>query len=190
MPSPSSPPCCRERTIRAYRLLDEDKLRASHVDRSISKKFTGMRYSPQAAATSRICAQSMREQALRLGVYWNPAQEGCHDWKLFRFARAGLPPVHVPEILYSWRMHDASTAANVNAKDFVIDSGTVGRSASGGKMAARNASASKLTCRCSSIRLVDPAGAKCTTAQSHSCCTAMVVPRRRIPPRPRCMPVP
>jgi hypothetical protein len=28
----------------------------------------------------------------------------------------------VPEILYSWRMHDASTAANVTAKSYVVDS--------------------------------------------------------------------
>ena len=44
--------------------------------------------------------------------------------------------------------------------------------------------------RCSRRRPTGGSGAsEVHRCRSHSCCTAMVVPRRRIPPRPRCMPV-
>ena len=64
-----------------------------------------------------------RAEALRLGSYTDPGAEGCHDWDSFlRFVRAGLGAVHVPDILYSWRMHAASTAADVSAKDYIVGS--------------------------------------------------------------------
>jgi hypothetical protein len=69
-----------------------------------------------------LCA-IRRDDAVRLGAYTDPGAEGCHDWDTFlRFWRAGLAPVHIPEILYSWRMHGGSTAANVDAKDYVFAS--------------------------------------------------------------------
>jgi glycosyltransferase involved in cell wall biosynthesis len=69
-----------------------------------------------------LCA-IRRSDALALGTYGDPAAEGCHDWDtFFRFTRHGHQPVHVPEILYSWRMHGGSTAANVEAKSYVLDS--------------------------------------------------------------------
>jgi hypothetical protein len=61
-----------------------------------------------------------RTEALRLGVYTEPAANGCHDWDTFeRFLAAGLTPVHIPEITYSWRMHAQSTAANVSSKSYI-----------------------------------------------------------------------
>lgn len=64
-----------------------------------------------------------RAEALRVGAYTDTRAEGCHDWDSFlRFVRAGKHAVHVPDILYSWRMHAGSTAADVEAKDYIIDS--------------------------------------------------------------------
>jgi len=51
-----------------------------------------------------------RATALALGVYTDRGSEFCHDWDTaFRFWNAGHTPVHIPEILYHWRQHEAST---------------------------------------------------------------------------------
>ena len=56
-----------------------------------------------------LCA-FRRETALALGVYSDAASNWCHDWDTVgRFAAAGHAPVHVPEVLYHWRSHSAST---------------------------------------------------------------------------------
>jgi glycosyltransferase involved in cell wall biosynthesis len=48
----------------------------------------------------------------RLAVYSDPNSDGCHDYDTFyRFIRDGIVPIHVPEILYSWRIHSESTAS-------------------------------------------------------------------------------
>src|SRR5207245_216648 len=64
-----------------------------------------------------------RDLALELGVYGDDAAKGCHDWDtFFRFVRTGHAPVHVPEVLYSWRMHPQSCSGNVFSKSYVFDS--------------------------------------------------------------------
>jgi glycosyltransferase involved in cell wall biosynthesis len=64
-----------------------------------------------------------RELALQLGLYTAKTAEGCHDWDSFiRFMNAGFVPVHLPEVLYSWRMHRASTAGNITSKSFITAS--------------------------------------------------------------------
>jgi hypothetical protein len=65
-----------------------------------------------------------RKTALELGVYSDPASEGTPDGDAFcRFLSSGHEPVHVAEVLYSWRMHPQSTALlGVAAKPYVIDS--------------------------------------------------------------------
>ncbi|MER3416012.1 MAG: hypothetical protein C4297_07350 [Gemmataceae bacterium] len=58
-----------------------------------------------------LCAIE-RQAAQAAGAYRDPAAGGCHDWDTFwRLHRAGHAIAHVPEILYSWRMHPASTAS-------------------------------------------------------------------------------
>ncbi len=55
-----------------------------------------------------LCAFD-REMAIRLGVYSDAGANYCHDWDtVFRFARAGVSPHHVPEIVYHWRTHAGS----------------------------------------------------------------------------------
>ncbi|MEM5386438.1 glycosyltransferase [Paraburkholderia phymatum] len=64
-----------------------------------------------------------RKTALELGCYSDPATEGCHDWDTFiRFFNAGQEPAHIPEVLYSWRMHHASTSSNYRAKPYIYQS--------------------------------------------------------------------
>jgi hypothetical protein len=61
--------------------------------------------------------------ALELGCYSDPGVEGSPDWDSFmRFYRAGYAPHHVPEVVYSWRMHPQSTAKNIGSKNYIFDS--------------------------------------------------------------------
>lgn len=55
-----------------------------------------------------LCAFD-RQVALHLGIYTDNGSNWCHDWdSVFRFARGGHPPLHVPEIVYHWRTHPGS----------------------------------------------------------------------------------
>src|SRR4051812_38633684 len=64
-----------------------------------------------------------KEEALRLGAYSDPATEGSPDWDLFlRFAAAGHAAVHIPEVVYSWRMHSSSTAEDAHSKSYIMAS--------------------------------------------------------------------
>ncbi len=64
-----------------------------------------------------------RELSLQLDVYGDSATNSCPDWDAFlRFMQAGYEPQHVPEILYSWRMHPGSTSANMHSKNDVAAS--------------------------------------------------------------------
>lgn len=66
-----------------------------------------------------ICAID-RSQAIEFGVYTDSRTNGSHDWDTFcRFFGRGISAIHIPEILYSWRMHSASTAMNINAKNYI-----------------------------------------------------------------------
>lgn len=62
-----------------------------------------------------------RMTALHLGVYTDQEAEGTPDGDAFcRFVAAGHVPLHIPEIVYSWRMHMQSTALRgVEAKPYV-----------------------------------------------------------------------
>lgn len=64
-----------------------------------------------------------REKALSLGAYTDAGAEGSPDWDLFiRFLLAGHIAVHIPEVVYSWRMHPQSTAADRDAKSYIHSS--------------------------------------------------------------------
>jgi glycosyltransferase involved in cell wall biosynthesis len=61
-----------------------------------------------------------RKTALAVGAYTDAETEGSPDWDLFvRFVLAGHVPVHLPEVLYSWRIHARSTADDSKNKSFV-----------------------------------------------------------------------
>lgn len=64
-----------------------------------------------------------RALALRLDCYGDRSAEGCHDWDSFmRFAAAGHVPAHLPEVLYSWRIHPASTSGDYRSKPYIFES--------------------------------------------------------------------
>ncbi|MEO8519716.1 MAG: glycosyltransferase [Acidobacteriota bacterium] len=69
-----------------------------------------------------LCAID-RATALHLDCYADAIADGSHDWDTFtRFTVAGHAPVHLPEVLYGWRMHAGSTAANIEAKSYIVAS--------------------------------------------------------------------
>lgn len=48
--------------------------------------------------------------------------EGAQDWDLFiRVGEKTSNIIHIPKIVYSWRIHEASTAANTDAKPYVYE---------------------------------------------------------------------
>jgi glycosyltransferase involved in cell wall biosynthesis len=52
--------------------------------------------------------------------------EGSQDWDLILRVTEGLDPsqvVHVPHVLYHWRVHDESTASLVQAKPYALEAG-------------------------------------------------------------------
>lgn len=50
--------------------------------------------------------------------------EGAQDYDMtFKIAELGAPVVHIPEILYHWRIHSGSTAGNPTQKSYAQDAG-------------------------------------------------------------------
>ncbi|HSW66039.1 MAG TPA: glycosyltransferase [Bacillota bacterium] len=48
--------------------------------------------------------------------------EGAQDWDLFiRLSEKTEKIVHIPKVLYSWRVHEASTALNTDTKPYVYE---------------------------------------------------------------------
>ncbi|TIO77091.1 glycosyltransferase [Mesorhizobium sp.] len=68
-----------------------------------------------------LCA-IRRDTALKLNAYTDDKANGCHDWDTFlRFIRDGATPVHMNEVVYSWRTHPQSTAsADPSVKPFTL----------------------------------------------------------------------
>ncbi len=64
-----------------------------------------------------------RQRALDLGAYSDEGTEGSADWDVFiRFLIAGYAAVHIPEVLYSWRVHAHSTADDAESKAYIHSS--------------------------------------------------------------------
>jgi glycosyltransferase involved in cell wall biosynthesis len=64
-----------------------------------------------------------RQLALQYGAYTDKATEGSADWDLFaRFLVAGHAAPHIPEVVYSWRMHPESTADDASSKPYIHSS--------------------------------------------------------------------
>jgi hypothetical protein len=102
---------------------DEDNLEGSHFSQPYFKPTFDPVLFANSCYTAHLGAID-RELALELGAYTDRRAEGSHDWDTFtRFLAAGHTPLHIPEVLYSWRIHEASTAGgSVQSKPFVYDS--------------------------------------------------------------------
>jgi GT2 family glycosyltransferase len=102
---------------------DEDKLdEAGHVHCPFFKPD----WNPaMLESTGYTCHLKMlrRDLAEELGLFGDPGVEGAADWDVaLRVLSAGYRGVHVPEVLYSWRVHPASTAGNVQqAKPYALE---------------------------------------------------------------------
>jgi glycosyltransferase involved in cell wall biosynthesis len=61
--------------------------------------------------------------AKTVGCYSDSIADGSHDWNTFTlFLNAGYEPAHLPEILYTWRMHSGSTSSNYKSKPYIYES--------------------------------------------------------------------
>ncbi|HTK73628.1 MAG TPA: glycosyltransferase [Gemmataceae bacterium] len=64
-----------------------------------------------------------RELMTRLGGV-RPGFDGAQDYDLvLRASEHAKAIVHIPQVLYHWRMHPQSTAANTDSKRYIIDAG-------------------------------------------------------------------
>ncbi|MDP2025018.1 MAG: glycosyltransferase [Sulfuriferula sp.] len=101
---------------------DEDKLGAGRFGSPYFKPDWDPVLFLHSCYIAHLCAID-REKAIELGLYTDKGAEGCHDWDSFiRFMNAGHVPCHVPEVLYSWRIHEASTSGNITSKSYITDS--------------------------------------------------------------------
>lgn len=91
---------------------DEDKI---HTDSIPCQPFFKPDWDPalfmNCCYIAHLCAID-REVGEQVGLYTDNQAHGCHDWdSVTRLVRHGHIPVHVPEVLYSWRIHPGSTAS-------------------------------------------------------------------------------
>ncbi len=106
----------------ALAYTDEDNLAGNHFSQAYFKPAFDPVLFANSCYTAHLGAID-RELALELGAYTDRRAEGSHDWDTFtRFLAAGHTPLHIPEVLYSWRIHETSTSGNIHSKPFVYDS--------------------------------------------------------------------
>src|SRR3954464_6200906 len=98
---------------------DEDKVSRGRV----SQPYFKPDWDPVLLANSAYIAHLGvidRKEALRVGAYSNKLTEGSPDWDLFiRFLNAGHVACHIPEVVYSWRVHARSTADDAASKEYI-----------------------------------------------------------------------
>lgn len=106
----------------ALLFTDEDKLDSGRFHPAYFKPDWDPVLFVHSCYIAHLCAID-RELAIQLSLYSDSSAEGCHDWDSFiRFMFAGKEPRHVPEVLYSWRMHTASTSGNIESKSYITES--------------------------------------------------------------------
>jgi glycosyltransferase involved in cell wall biosynthesis len=68
---------------------------------------------------------TIRRSLLDEKGYLDKAYDGAQDWELFLRLTRDMPEervFHMPKMLYSWRVHGASTAKSLDTKPYVIES--------------------------------------------------------------------
>jgi len=101
---------------------DEDKRLEEHQRDPYSKPDWDPVLFTHSCYIAHLCAID-RQTALELGCYTNHDADGSTDWDSFtRFLLAGHTPLHIPELLYTWRMHPQSTALAIDSKSYIHDS--------------------------------------------------------------------
>lgn len=67
---------------------------------------------------------TIRRSILDQTGYEDAAFNGAQDWELFLRIARSVPKEtihHIPKILYSWRVHESSTAQSLDAKPYVVE---------------------------------------------------------------------
>jgi len=101
---------------------DEDKLGANRFGSPYFKPDWDPVLFLHSCYIAHLCAID-RKLGLQLDLYSEKTAEGCHDWDSFiRFMNAGYVPRHIPEVLYSWRIHSESTSGNIASKSYISES--------------------------------------------------------------------
>ena len=123
-------PDCVHVLTRFIKDNDYPPLLYTDEDKFDSERFGGPYFKPgwdpvlflHSCFIAHLCAID-REKALALGLYTDHGAEGCHDWDSFiRFMNQGHVPCHIPEVLYSWRVHSGSTSGNIASKSYITES--------------------------------------------------------------------
>jgi O-antigen biosynthesis protein len=100
---------------------DEDKLRGTHFLEPYLKPDWDPVLFVNSCYIAHLCGVD-RQTALELDAYSDPGTEASPDWDLFmRLATTGIEPLHIAEVLYSWRIHDGSTAGDSRAKPYALE---------------------------------------------------------------------
>lgn len=106
----------------AFLYSDEDKLEGASFGEAYFKPDWDPVLFVHSCYTSHLGVID-RGLAILLDLYTDPATEGSPDWDaFFRLMIAGYQPVHIPEVLYSWRKHPQSTSANMSSKSYIHSS--------------------------------------------------------------------
>lgn len=101
---------------------DEDKIGLD--DKIHSYPFLKPDWSPEFLESCNYITHlsTIRSTVLRDIGGLRKGYEGAQDWDLFiRIGEVTQQIIHIPKILYSWRIHEASTAANTDAKPYVYE---------------------------------------------------------------------
>lgn len=123
-------PDCVHVLTRFIQVNDYPPLLYTDEDKFDSGRFGGPYFKPDwdpvlflhSCFIAHLCAID-RTKALDLALYTDMGAEGCHDWDSFiRFMNQGHVPLHIPEVLYSWRIHSGSTSGNIASKSYITES--------------------------------------------------------------------
>ena len=123
-------PDCVHVVTRSIKDNDYPPLLYTDEDKFDSERFGGPYFKPgwdpvlflHSCFIAHLCAID-RHKALELALYTDVGAEGCHDWDSFiRFMIQGHVPLHIPEVLYSWRIHSGSTSGNIASKSYITES--------------------------------------------------------------------
>ena len=106
-----------------YIYCDETTFRGNSVDNMITLHFKPDFAIDNLRANNYICHFSAFSRDLLEGMELFRSQfDGSQDHDMIlRLTARAKNVVHVPKLLYYWRSHKASVAANINAKSYAID---------------------------------------------------------------------
>lgn len=106
-----------------YIYCDETTFRGNSVDNMITLHFKPDYAIDNLHANNYICHFSAFSRELMEGMeLFRPQFDGSQDHDMIlRLTSRAKKVVHVPKLMYYWRSHKASVAANINAKSYAID---------------------------------------------------------------------